>query len=65
MGKRIEARDQYAAVLAEHPKDSVAEGGLQVLAALSKGPVPSDELPQFVVPYSKLIAKSENWPLFP
>jgi predicted Zn-dependent protease len=65
MGKRTEAHDQYAAVLAGHPKDLVAAGGLQVLTTLPKGPVPPDELPRFVIPYSKLIAKSEYWPLFP
>ena len=65
MGKRTEAHDQYAAVLGEHPRDLVAEGGLQVLTTISKGPVSPDELPQIVIPYSKLIAKSELWPLFP
>lgn len=65
MGERTEAHDQYAAVLAEHPKDLVAAGGLQVLTTISKGPISPDQLPQFVIPYSKLIAKSEYWPLFP
>ncbi len=65
MGKRTEAHDQYAAVLGEHPRDLVAEGGLQVLTTISKGPVSPDQLPQIVIPYSKLIAKSELWPLFP
>lgn len=65
MGESAQAHDLYSAVLAQHPKDLVAQGGLQMLAAAPKGPISPEELPRFVIPYTKLIAKSEYWPLFP
>jgi Flp pilus assembly protein TadD len=65
MGERSEAHDMYSAVLDQHPKDLVAQGGLQMLSAALRGPISPEDLPRFVIPYSKLIAKSEYWPLFP
>jgi rhomboid protease GluP len=65
MGDRDEARKLYSAVLAQHPGDAVALGGMEILAAISEGPIPQDQLPRFVIPYSKLVVKSDYWPLFP
>jgi membrane associated rhomboid family serine protease/Flp pilus assembly protein TadD len=65
MGNRGEARALYSEVLAQHPKDAVARGGLEVLSAVPMSSIPQDQLPRFVIPYSKLVARSEYWPLFP
>lgn len=65
MGDRDEGREFYSTVLAQHPKDAVAQGGMESLAAIPKGPIPPDQLPRFEIPYSKLVIKSDYWPLFP
>jgi hypothetical protein len=52
-------------VLAQHPRDTVALGGVEILAAIPTGPIPQDQLPRFVIPYSKLVVRSDYWPLFP
>jgi tetratricopeptide (TPR) repeat protein len=65
MDKREEAHTLYSAVLAQHPTDPVAKGGLEMLSFVPKGAISPEQLPQFVIPYSKLVAKSEYWPLFP
>jgi membrane associated rhomboid family serine protease/Tfp pilus assembly protein PilF len=62
--KRDEARVLYEAVLAEHPKDSVAMYGLEFLDAAQTTQRPQD-FPPIVIPYSKLTAKSQMWPLLP
>lgn len=65
MGNRDEARELYSAVLAQHPRDTVALGGVEILAAIPIGPIPQDQLPRFAIPYSKLVVRSDYWPLFP
>ncbi|HXZ14222.1 MAG TPA: rhomboid family intramembrane serine protease [Candidatus Sulfotelmatobacter sp.] len=64
-GKAEQARALYAAVLSAHKDDRAAISGMASLKSAPKTrPTPGD-LPPFVVPYSKLTAKSRLWPYFP
>jgi len=59
MGRQDEARSLFSAVLAQHPKDALALGGVKILSAMPTGAIPLDQIPRFAIPYSKLVAKSE------
>jgi rhomboid protease GluP len=65
MDKRDEARSLYAAVLAQHPDAAVAKYGSDLLSGAPKGTIGVEKLPPIIIPYSKLTAKSQYWPLLP
>jgi len=64
-GKRNQARELYAAVLAAHKDDPAAISGLAYLSSPPKPHPNPDDLPPIFVPYSKLTAKSTLWPFYP
>jgi rhomboid protease GluP len=63
--QRDKAHALLTEILAKNSKDPVATGSLEVLATMPNGPITPDDLPRIVIPYSKLTAKSQYWPLFP
>jgi Flp pilus assembly protein TadD len=65
MHKLEDARSLYSAVLSRHSGDPVAKYGLAFLDAVPNSRLRADQLPSIFIPYSKLTAKSDYWPLFP
>lgn len=64
-GKAEQARPLYAAVLSSHKDDRAAVSGMALLKSAPETRPTPDDLPPFVLPYSKLTAKSRFWPYFP
>jgi hypothetical protein len=65
MHKLDDARSLYSAVLSRHSGEPAAKYGLAFLDAPPNPGPSADQLPAIFIPYSKLTAKSDYWPLFP
>ncbi len=65
-GKPDAARAAYSAALKNRPEDAVASAGLRLIESDPKQlrPAPS-QFGTIALPYSKLVLKSDVWPLFP
>jgi membrane associated rhomboid family serine protease/Flp pilus assembly protein TadD len=65
-GRPDAARAAYGTALKSRPNDIVASSGLSLLQSSQKQTqLPPSQLAAIALPYSKLVMKSDVWPLFP